>query len=136
MPARRTPRPRRRGGEHPFVVALEQRLFNPPGPDECGVDRAELAALVRAGEVVRLDGGVIVAAAAIPAAASCLAVLLVAQPDGVTASAVREALGTSRKFALPLLAHLDAVGATRRRGDLRIAGPRLQELAAEEATIR
>jgi len=123
-------------GEHPFVVALEQRLFNPPGPDECGVDRAELAALVRAGEVVRLDGGVIVAAAAIPAAASCLAVLLVAQPDGVTASAVREALGTSRKFALPLLAHLDAVGATRRRGDLRIAGPRLQELAAEEATIR
>jgi selenocysteine-specific elongation factor len=38
---------------------------------------------------------------------------------------VREALGTSRKWAIPLLAHLDATGVTRRRGDVRVAGPRL-----------
>ena len=46
-------------------------------------------------------------------------------PDGVTVAQVRDALGTTRKYALPLLAHLDATGVTRRRGDLRIAGPRL-----------
>jgi selenocysteine-specific elongation factor len=38
---------------------------------------------------------------------------------------VREALGTTRKYALPLLNRLDADGVTRRRGDLRIGGPRL-----------
>jgi len=38
---------------------------------------------------------------------------------------VRDALGTSRKHVLPLLGHLDATGATRRRGDVRVAGPRL-----------
>ena len=51
--------------------------------------------------------------------------LLVAEPEGVTASAIREALGTSRRFALPLLARLDAAGVTRRRGDLRVGGARL-----------
>ena len=35
------------------------------------------------------------------------------------------ALGTSRKFLLPLLGILDATGVTRRREDLRIGGPRL-----------
>jgi hypothetical protein len=41
---------------------------------------------------------------------------------------VRDGLGTTRKHALPLLAHFDATGVTRRRGDLRIGGPRLPEL--------
>ena len=51
--------------------------------------------------------------------------LLAGAPGGVTVAAVRDALGTSRKHALPLLTQLDATGVTRRRGDLRIAGPRL-----------
>ena len=38
---------------------------------------------------------------------------------------VRDALGASRRTVLPLLAHLDAVGVTRRDGDLRTAGPKL-----------
>ena len=42
-----------------------------------------------------------------------------AAPDGITVSAFREALGTSRKFALPLLEHFDRTGVTRRDGDLR-----------------
>jgi selenocysteine-specific elongation factor len=45
--------------------------------------------------------------------------------DGVTVADIRDALGNTRKHVLPLLAHLDATGRTRRRGDLRIAGPRL-----------
>jgi selenocysteine-specific elongation factor len=36
-------------------------------------------------------------------------------------SAVRERLGTSRKYAVPLLEHLDRTGVTRRSGDLRFA---------------
>ncbi|MDP9241608.1 MAG: selenocysteine-specific translation elongation factor [Actinomycetota bacterium] len=40
--------------------------------------------------------------------------------DGLTVSAFREALGTSRKFALPLLELFDARGVTLRRGDARV----------------
>jgi selenocysteine-specific elongation factor len=43
----------------------------------------------------------------------------------VTVGQVRDAMATTRKYVLPLLAHLDATGVTRRRGDLRVAGPRL-----------
>ena len=49
----------------------------------------------------------------------------VRQEDYEKAAQVRDALGTTRKHALPLLAHLDATGVTRRRGDVRIGGPRL-----------
>ena len=46
-------------------------------------------------------------------------------PAGFTVSEFREAAGITRKHAVPLLAELDARGVTRRRDDLRIAGPRL-----------
>jgi selenocysteine-specific elongation factor len=56
-----------------------------------------------------------------------VAALLAEHPDGFTVAQARDALGTSRKHALPLLALLDAAGVTRRRGDLRLGGPRLPE---------
>jgi hypothetical protein len=40
-------------------------------------------------------------------------------------SQLRERLGITRKHAVPLASALDARGITRRRGDLRISGPRL-----------
>jgi selenocysteine-specific elongation factor len=40
---------------------------------------------------------------------------------GITVSALRERLGTSRKYAVPLLEHLDTRGLTVRRGDVRVA---------------
>lgn len=40
----------------------------------------------------------------------------------LTASRVKELLGTSRKYVIPLLEHLDAVGFTRRNGDIRTLG--------------
>ena len=43
-----------------------------------------------------------------------------AQPPGVTVSAFKEALGTSRKYALPILEYFDAKGLTRRHGDFRL----------------
>jgi selenocysteine-specific elongation factor len=41
-------------------------------------------------------------------------------PPGVTVSAFREALGTSRKYAMPILEYFDARGITRRSGDVRL----------------
>ncbi|MDY7104028.1 MAG: selenocysteine-specific translation elongation factor [Actinomycetota bacterium] len=108
---------------HWFVEALERDPFRPPDPD--GVAGEELRGLVRRGDVVKADGGLYFAASAVDRAGRELAVLLGRSPEGVTMSAVREHLGTTRKYALPLMALLDARGMTRRRGDVRIAGPRL-----------
>ncbi|MBK9180082.1 MAG: selenocysteine-specific translation elongation factor [Acidimicrobiales bacterium] len=107
---------------HPFVAALASSPFAPPGAD--GVDPAERRELVRRGLVVERDGHWF-AASAVDAAARLVARLLGERPDGVTVSEVRDALGSSRRHVVPLLAELDARGVTRRRGDVRVAGPRL-----------
>jgi selenocysteine-specific elongation factor len=111
--------------DHPFVAALAASPFTPPGPD--GVDRGELRELVRRGDVIEVEG-IFYSASAIDAAARLAARLLVDDPDGFTVSAFREAAGNTRKHAMPLLSHLDGTGMTRRRGDVRIAGPRLPVL--------
>ena len=108
--------------DHPFLAALLASPFAPPPPDD--VDPAELRELGRRGLAVREDG-IWFAEPAVVAAGTHAARLLVDCPDGFTLSDLREALGTSRKFAVPLANLLDARGVTRRRGDLRIAGPRL-----------
>jgi selenocysteine-specific elongation factor len=109
---------------HPYVELLEAQPFAPPSPDEAGVDRAEARQLVRRGLVVERDDRWF-APSAVEAAAGVVASLLTEHTAGVTVSQVAKALGTSRKWAVPLLSLLDAQGVTRRRGDLRIPGPRL-----------
>jgi selenocysteine-specific elongation factor len=110
--------------DHPFLFALRAAPFAPPAPDAQGVDRAELRELVRRGSVVERDG-IWFAAEAVDQASSIVAGLLRSDPEGITVAQLREALGTSRKYAMPIVAELDARGVTRRRGDLRVAGPRL-----------
>jgi selenocysteine-specific elongation factor len=110
---------------HPWLAGLRAAPWAPPDPEPSGADRQTVRELVRRGLVVERDGAYF-AAEAIDGAARVVAGLLATTlPAGVTVAAVRDALGTSRKHVLPLLAELDATGMTRRRGDVRIAGPRL-----------
>ncbi len=108
--------------DHPWLVEAAAVPFAPPDP--VGISRQELRELVRRGVVVEQEG-VFFAASAVDAAAREMARLLTGSPEGVTVSEFRQALGNTRKHAMPLLARLDTTGVTRRRGDLRIAGPRL-----------
>jgi selenocysteine-specific elongation factor len=110
---------------HPYLAALRAAPFEPPPPD--GVERAALRELVRRGLVVERDG-VYFAASAVEQAARIVAGLLAASPEGVPVPEVRDALRSTRKHVIPLLTQLDATGVTRRRGDLRVGGPRLPEL--------
>jgi selenocysteine-specific elongation factor len=108
--------------EHPVLAALATGGMSPPAPE--GIGRGELRELARRGLVVERDGQWF-HADALAAAADLAARLLAEQPAGFTVSGFRDAAGVTRKYALPLLNELDARGITRRRGDVRVAGPRL-----------
>jgi selenocysteine-specific elongation factor len=111
--------------DHPYLDAVRSGGFAPPQPAE--LDRAELRELVRRGQVVARDG-MYFHADTLDAAAALAAQLLAASPGGFTVAEFRDATGASRKFVLPLVAELDARGVTRRRDDVRIAGPRLPDV--------
>ena len=88
-----------------------------------GRRRARTRALVREGALVDVDG-IVFTSDAIGHARALLRAALV---DGgsITVGDARELLGSTRKFVVPLLERFDREGFTRRRGDVRIAGPRL-----------
>jgi selenocysteine-specific elongation factor len=111
--------------DHPYLEVARSGGFTAPQPDD--VDRAEVRELVRRGHLVARDG-MYFHADTIDAAGALAAQLLAASPDGFTVAQFRDATGASRKFVLPLVAELDARGVTRRRDDLRIAGPRLPDV--------
>ena len=108
--------------EHPYVAACRSQPFTPPDPTDVAKD--ELRELVRRGALI-VEDGVYYVPEAVDAAARVLAEMLAEQPEGVTVSEIRQRMGNTRKHAMPLIARLDANGMTRRRENLRIAGPRL-----------
>ncbi|RLK58117.1 selenocysteine-specific translation elongation factor [Actinokineospora cianjurensis] len=80
---------------------------------QLGLGSREVAVAVRAGRLVKLADGVVLLPGSVEDAARVLAGL--AQP--FTTSQARQALGTSRRVALPLLALLDRTGVTKRLPD-------------------
>jgi selenocysteine-specific elongation factor len=100
------------------VVLLEQDLFSPPAPTMGNVSPEVLRALIRRQLVVVKDG-IYFAGKVRSAAAKILAELAKERPDGFTVSDARQALGTTRRWAVPLLEVLDESGITIRHGDRR-----------------
>ena len=99
------------------VGELEARLraepFHAPEADELSALRLgarELAAAERAGRVLRLRDGVVL----LPTAPALAMRELARLEQPFTTSQARQALGTTRRVAIPLLEHLDARGWTRR----------------------
>ena len=103
------------------VTLVESGGATPPTISDlvaAGVPRAAIDAAVRAGLLVRIAPTLVVTSAFLERA---LARVREAGEAGISVSALREALGTSRKYAVPLVEHLDAARRTRRDGDLRFA---------------
>ncbi len=112
--------------DHPdarkLLDALDAQPFAPPAPADTGASPALVRALVRAGALVDLDG-VIFTANALEDARRRVAHAVVERGE-LTVADVRDILGSTRKYVLPIVNRMDAEGVTRRRGDLRIPGPR------------
>jgi selenocysteine-specific elongation factor len=83
-----------------------------------GHARAVVDAAIRMGGVVRIAPELVVTPAFVDRA---VAEIRSAGPSGMTVGALRERLGTSRKYAVPLVEYLDTRGLTVRRGDVRVA---------------
>src|SRR5262249_29694204 len=93
--------------DNPFRAPDTARLA------ELGLGPRELAAAVRAGALLRVAAGVVL----LPGAPDDAVTVLARLPQPFTLSAAREALGTTRRVAVPLLELLDRQGATRRLPD-------------------
>ena len=103
------------------IEALAAEPFAPPDPAGLGADPNLVRALVREGALVDLDG-VVFAAGALAEARSRVESRL-GQHGSVTVADVRDLLGSTRKYVVPILTWLDREGVTRRRGDDRVPGP-------------
>jgi selenocysteine-specific elongation factor len=86
---------------------------------DAGVARKALTRLTAEGKVVRLGPEMHFAREAIEAARAAIVTYLEAHGT-ILAKDARDALGTSRKYVVPLLEWLDAQGVTKRVGDERV----------------
>ena len=105
------------GAAESAVAEVERRLrtapFDAPERDDLaalGLGAAELAAAARLGRLVRLTDDIVL----LPDGPARAMRELAALEQPFTLSAARQALGTTRRVAIPLLEHLDARGWTRR----------------------
>ncbi|MEX0664163.1 MAG: selenocysteine-specific translation elongation factor [Acidimicrobiia bacterium] len=104
-----------------LLAALAAAPFSPPEPQDVGADKALVRALVREGALIDVDRVVFSAEALGQARALVLDALR--DRGHLTVADIRDLLGSTRKFVLPIVGWLDREGVTRRRGDDRVPGP-------------
>jgi selenocysteine-specific elongation factor len=104
------------------LASLERGEPTPPSVPEllaAGVSRDAIDAAVRAESVVRVSTELVLRPEFVAACERQLRALA-AEGTRITVSAFRETVGTSRKYAVPLLEYFDRRGITRREGDVRV----------------
>jgi selenocysteine-specific elongation factor len=83
-----------------------------------GISRELIQACVATGRLARVSEDIVVTPGFMARAEEVVRAEA-ARPEGITVSRFREILGTTRKYALPLLESFDGRGVTRREGDVR-----------------
>jgi selenocysteine-specific elongation factor len=110
------------------VTRLRETLDAAPYMPPSFTEAAALAgddvvyALLELGELVRLGDELIFARTAYETMLQT-ALAMIDRDGALLANQFRDHFGTSRKYAIGLLEHLDAVGVTQRDGDTRVRGP-------------
>jgi selenocysteine-specific elongation factor len=104
-----------------LVEAVREAEPTPPSVKELiarGFGPELIQAACADGRLIRVSPDVVVSPAFLARAEAI--VRESADPQGITVSQFREALSTSRKYALPILEYFDSRGFTRRQGDYRV----------------
>ena len=124
--------PRVAAGVRAVLADLEEAPFMAPEAGrlrELGLDPRAIAAAARAGLLLRVTDQIVLAPGAKAQAARVLAGL----PQPFTTAEARQALGTTRRVAIPLLEYLDRAGITQRLPDDR---RRLRLIRAQPRAVR
>ena len=100
-----------------YLRSLQQDPNSPPTDRK--IDPELLSYLVEGGRVVKADDTVVFSAAAYRDMVERV-VQLIRERGKATVAEVRDLLGTSRKYIMPLLVHMDRQRITRRVGDERV----------------
>jgi selenocysteine-specific elongation factor len=112
-----------------MVAAFQEARFQPPDPasfaGQAGGNAANLKDLfdvcVAEGLLVQITDDIYLHSNTESEMRRLISEKLAAGP-GLTVAEIRDLLGTTRKYAVPLCEYLDRVGVTRREGDLRFIG--------------
>jgi selenocysteine-specific elongation factor len=99
--------------------ALAASPYSPPSPADTGADPEVIASLVDSGELVKLDETLYYRRATYDEMVARVLQTIDEQGD-INVAAMRDIFGTTRKYAIPLLEHLDDQKITRRVGDVRV----------------
>ena len=110
------------------VAAFQEAQFQPPDPasfaGQAGGNAANMKDLfdvcVAEGELVPIAPDLFLHTSAEQEMRRRIRERLAAGGNGITVAEIRDLLGTTRKYAVPLCEYLDRVGVTRREGDLRV----------------
>jgi selenocysteine-specific elongation factor len=111
-----------------LVAAFQEARFQPPEPSSfAGAAGGNAGSLLDLFEVCLAEGFLVRVAADVYLHADAEADMrrvvkeqLMQRGGGLTVAEIRDLLGTTRKYAVPLCEYLDRVGVTRREGDLRL----------------
>ena len=100
-----------------FLASLAETPYSPPPADTLTPDL--VAMLVQRGQVMDVGGGILFAA---PVYEEMVRRITghIAEHGKITVAEVRDLFGTSRKYALAVMEHLDSARITRRIGDERV----------------
>ncbi len=105
------------------IRKMLENPFSPPDLKELSSQfgkEAEpvLSYLTESGEMIRMEDGVIMHTEGVEAAKKAVREFLLKNGEG-TISEIRQHLGTTRKYAVPLMSYLDSIGLTERFDDKR-----------------
>jgi selenocysteine-specific elongation factor len=106
-----------------ILMAVGAAPFTPPAPAELAQAWGDdvLGALIERGDLVRVSHDVLFDAHTFSQMTHQLLEAIGAS-GGLTTAQARDLFGTSRKYIIALLEHMDAAGLTRRAGDVRVLG--------------
>ena len=104
------------------TARLDAARFAPPRASELGTGQALIRALQDSGDLVKIEDFCLTSGLVIEMQE--LVISAIVERGGLTVAQIRDLLGTTRRYALPLCGWLDQMGVTRRIGDVRVLGPK------------
>lgn len=99
--------------------AYSETPYTPPSPDELNLEPEVVASLVEAGELVKIGDTLYYSRRAYDDMRARILHEIESKGE-INVAAMRDLFGTTRKYAIPLLEHLDEQKVTRRVGDVRV----------------